>query len=184
MIGIAHELESQIEQWYDLSLKMLVKLLKFIARSQHIQRPVGYAGVEVPQEELAFMIRVREIYMYTLLYRPFLFLATHDQEVIQRDPRVQVLAEKCLRNCFHISSSVGIKHRHHGTYFVGRGLFSIGLIILATVKTGRLNVPSDWRRHMDHILAFLEYWELESPDLARGRAILQETLREFGDVYA
>ncbi|EKG10306.1 hypothetical protein MPH_12586 [Macrophomina phaseolina MS6] len=169
MVRMGHELESQVEQW-----------------SEHIPLPVGFTEADVPQEELAFFTRAREVHMSIFLYRPFLFLVIHGPDSVRRDPRVQLLADKCLRRCFQFSSSIGIKHRHHGAYFSGRNLLAIGLTILASVKSGRVRMPpvGEWESHLDHIFAYLKYWDDETPDFGRAKAILTDIWKEVVDVHA
>ncbi|KAL1632979.1 hypothetical protein SLS56_003266 [Neofusicoccum ribis] len=166
MVRIAHELETQVDQWF-----------------QHIPEPLKWHEMEIPPEELAFMVRAREVHMYMFIYRPFLFIAVHRPEALH-DPRVQLLAEKGLRGCVQLSSTATNKHRHHGTYFAGRSLFSAALSILAAVKCGKVSLPPGWRDSLQSILAFLKYWETEAPDLGRARAIIQEIWKEVSDMFA
>lgn len=129
--------------------------------------------LQTEQEELPFMIKSRELHLLMFIYRPFLFIAIHHLNSLQ-NPNFQRIVDRGVR-CFLRHASVStLKHRHHGTYLAGRSLLSTGFIILAVLKSGHIEMPLGWQNSLQGILAFLQYWGNEAPDLHVGWIIFRD----------
>lgn len=66
-----------------------------------------------------------------------------------------------------------IKHRHHGSWFCCRKVFSRALLMLAAVRSGKIEVFGDWHTSIELVIKYLSYWAAESPDLFVARTILE-----------
>ena len=122
--------------------------------------------------------------MYTLLDRPFLFIAIHSGDWADRPPHLPLCPE-ILEYCSeHTSGRVKtIKHRYYGTWFTARSLLSDGLTILVVVKCMNIDMPRDWPQQIQIIVSYLSYWEAEAPDLLKARLVLQQVWDSIGGSF-
>jgi hypothetical protein len=155
----------------------------------------NYADLdEFPGDELSFSIRGRVLGIQASLYYPFLYIAIHSPPTLYYSTNesssstsaqgsVHELSQKAIHISLHIMRGFSIRHRHHGLWFSARQCIAAGLIILATVKSGRLPIPDNlqWRAVMETAIADLRWWEKESPDLGRGASVLEEVLNDLRD---
>lgn len=151
---IAQELETQVVQW-----------------AEHI--PAMFAiQDEHPSDELTFFLRSRFLDFQERIWQPFLYIQLHadispaDREIVK--PR----AEKCVELMVQYVRLISIKHRHHGSWYGARQLFTRALLLLAAVQSGNVQVPSDWTVIIELAMNNLEYWEGEAPDLKIARLAL------------
>lgn len=82
-------------------------------------------------------------------------------------------ANLCLENIFKHIRNCCIRHRHHGSWFAGRNLFTKGLLVLVAARSQNIVMPPDWTAMMDNCIAGIKYWEDEAPDLRAARLTLQ-----------
>jgi hypothetical protein len=107
------------------------------------------------------------------IFCPFLYLLIHDPSPNTLPLAVTSFALKHMETCCKFAPRFAIRHRHHGTLYAARVMFGMSLMLVAAVKSGRMEVPKQWREAVQISIAMLRYWELESPDLGEARIILQ-----------
>ncbi|KAL3460375.1 hypothetical protein BJX64DRAFT_300674 [Aspergillus heterothallicus] len=152
---IAGELDAQVVQWVD-NLPSSFRL-----------------GFDNPADELSYFLRARYFDLRDRIWRPFLYLAAHADA---HDPNLPVYAQNatiCLDMVLKQVQHCFIRHRHHGSWLVARGLFTKGLLILVAAKSRNITMPSNWISVVDTCIAGLMYWEDEAPDLRAARLRLQ-----------
>ncbi|KAL2860710.1 uncharacterized protein BJX67DRAFT_386398 [Aspergillus lucknowensis] len=152
---IAGELDAQIVQWLE-------------------NLPPSFRpGDDGPPDGLSYFLHTRYLILREQIWRPFLYLAAHSSP---EDPNLPIYTQnacicldfivKYVQNCF-------IKHRHHGSWFAARNLFTKGLLLLVAAKSRNITMPSNWMAIVDTCIAGLMYWEDEAPDLHAARLTLQ-----------
>jgi hypothetical protein len=125
------------------------------------------------------MIQFRYPDILERIYRPFLYLALHLPE---SSPILQFIGphvEKCLDACLHDASEGSRRHRHHGTWYENRSIFTKCLLLLAAVKSRRVPVPAGWRDAVCKTIVGLRFWEKEAPDLGKAGDILGQILDDI-----
>lgn len=128
--------------------------------------------------ELQHMTWRRYVKIKRLLYRPFLYRLVHasDDDGILRQ-LIQPHAEKCVIACLNPMSYIGLRHRHHGTWFGCRESALSALILLAAGWTGLLRsmgLEAQSEQYLRLYIAHLEFWQQESPDIRRTCEIIQQ----------
>jgi hypothetical protein len=126
--------------------------------------------------EALWLVQRRVPELRLLLYRPFLYLAIHQSPSWPHHTVIIPYVEICLDGCIKGALQGVQRHRHHGTWYVNRIVFSCALMILAAVKSRRVDVPTTWQTAVHTAIAGLSFWEKEAPDLGKGRVILQTIL--------
>lgn len=151
---IAEELDAQVLQWSD-------------------NIPKSFAiGDESSSDELTFMLRARFIDFQERIWRPFLYIQIHTHLPQEDLSTIKVYAEKCVELIQQSLRHASVKHRHHGSWYGARGVFTKSLMLLAAVQSGNVEISSDWTRLIEMSLNLLEYWEGEAPDLRVARLAL------------
>ncbi|KAH7068344.1 hypothetical protein BKA63DRAFT_521595 [Paraphoma chrysanthemicola] len=169
MIWMAEELESQLTQWYN-----------------HLPDPV--ATPELPlsslqSQELYHMVHTRFPDILERIHRPFLYLAIH---LPDHSPALQLIGsyvEKCLHACLQDAAKGSGRHRHHGTWYQNRSIFSKCLLLLGAVRSRRVEVPAAWRDAVHNTIIGLRFWQKEAPDLGRAAEILEKLLRDIDESH-
>ncbi len=113
------------------------------------------------------------------IYRPFIYLAIHESTTSSTRHAINPYVQRCLNACMQNALRGSQRHRHHGTWYRNRIIFSEALVILAAVKSRRVDVPAAWRDAVDSVIGGLKFWEMEAPDLQRARIILQMMLNDI-----
>lgn len=133
------------------------------------------------ESEELWLVQRRVPELCILLYRPFLYLAIHQPESWPHHRAIAPYVENCLDGCMKGALQGVQRHRHHGTWYVNRLIFSYALMILAAVKSRQMDVPTTWRTAVQTAMAGLAFWEKEAPDLGKARVILQTTLSSIDE---
>lgn len=107
------------------------------------------------------------------IHRPFLYYAIHQPADDEFLDRVKPLAEACLRSGVE-STLQSPLHRQHGTWNVCRGAVVRTLMILAAVRSGRVELPERWREALDRGMEILRLWKAEAPDLEAAYGVLEK----------
>jgi hypothetical protein len=154
LLRIAEELDTQVRQW-----------------SENI--PKSFAiGDDSSSDELTFMLRARFMDFQERIWRPFLYIQIHTDPPAEDRATIKVCAEKCVEPIQQYLKHSTVKHRHHGSWYGARQVFTKSLILLAAVQRGNVEISSDWARLIEMSLNLLEYWEEEAPDLRVARLAL------------
>lgn len=157
MIKAADEFERQLNEWR-------------ISLPDQIQFNDGIKT----NHELQFTMQARVMEVETWLYRPFLYYMIH-QSSGEVPERVRQLAQKSIDSSIHWILHRHVRHRHHGSWFVGRLILSSAISILAAVKAKmRLDSLDDWKEIMQEAISVMDFWADESPDFAVGSVVLQK----------
>lgn len=157
------ESQRQISTWYS-----------------HLPTSLRLDESEAPSDELSSFLHARQAIWRALILRPILYCAIHRPLGQPLAPSTLVLAQECVTiYSSRILNSVD-HHRHGGTWFVLRRMFSAALLILAVVcrarEGGELIPPANWPRLVKVALSTLGRWETEAPDIGRMRSTLQRVL--------
>ena len=163
MQRIAQELDAQILQW-----------------SENIPRFLAFEDKN-STDELSFMLQARFLDLRERIYRPFLYIVIHNNPIPAEQATVMACARRCLELVFLYIRHSGIKHRHHGSWYVARQLFAKSLLVLAAVKSGQIIISEDWSASLAQNLRCLKYWEDEAPDLYMARTVLTTLYTEIVD---
>ncbi|KAF4442232.1 vegetative cell wall protein gp1 [Fusarium austroafricanum] len=142
----------------------------------HIPPEIDPRNVNHADNELAQLIKGREIGCREWIHRPFLFYVLHvtadDDDYHQAMP----LAQKCLDLCVeHLSRTHG-HHRHHGTWYVARACVTRALLLAISIRCGRIPRPTGWKYALENALRTINLWSAEAPDLARAFTVLESVL--------
>ena len=118
----------------------------------------------------------------TALYQPFLYCLLHHQVANpQSHASVLLLAQKCLQNCVEAlgnMSTISNQWRHGGAWFSLRGVFQNALILLATVRSRKLDAPEGWEVLIEQVLEALGAWEEEASDIRWMKFVLDALMRD------
>ncbi|KAL4751968.1 hypothetical protein BDW72DRAFT_212359 [Aspergillus terricola var. indicus] len=155
LLRIAEELDSQVIQW----VENFPPFVRF--------------NSERTADELSYFLHARYLDLRERIWRPFLYLAAHSSPQDPNLPTYIQHASKCLDSIFKHILNCSIKHRHHGSWFAGRNLFTKGLLVLVAAKSPNIAMPSNWVTIIDTCIAGIRYWEDEAPDLRAARHITQ-----------
>lgn len=155
LLCIAEELDTQVIQW----VENFSPFVRFNRESN--------------ADELSYFLHARYLDLRERIWRPFLYLAAHSSP---QDPNLPIYiqhASQCLNTIFKHILNCSIKHRHHGSWFAARNLFTQGLLVLVAAKSPNIAMPSNWVTVIDTCIVGIRYWEDEAPDLRAARHILQ-----------
>lgn len=152
---IAEELDAQITQW-----------------GENLP-PSFRVRDDVTVDELSYFLHSRYLEYRERIWRPFLYLAAHSSSQHPDLPMYVQGANTCIGVIFEHVRHHFNPHRHHGSWFEGRNLFTMGLLILVAAKTSNITMPSDWTTIVDTCITNLMYWEDEAIDLRAARLTLQ-----------
>ncbi|KAH9207667.1 hypothetical protein DL95DRAFT_482473 [Leptodontidium sp. 2 PMI_412] len=165
MLRAADEFERQLSDWFST-----------------LPEPIQFDDFDIhPSHELCFIVQFRALEIKSWLYRPFLYFAIHHVPYDNLNPRLQFLVLKAIDSSIHWILLRPVRHRHHGSWYVGRLVLSSALSIIAAVKAGitaeKLN---DWRDIIREAISAMQFWEDESPDLKKGKEVLELFYAEIG----
>ncbi|KAL5313245.1 hypothetical protein ACEPPN_018978 [Leptodophora sp. 'Broadleaf-Isolate-01'] len=165
MLRAADEFERQLSDWFST-----------------LPEPIQFDDFDIrPSHELRFIVQFRALEIKSWLYRPFLYFAIHHVPYDNLNPRLQSLVLKAIDSSIHWILLRPVRHRHHGSWYVGRLVLSSALSIIAAVKAGitaeKLN---DWRDIIREAILAMQFWEDESPDLKKGKEVLELFYAEIG----
>ncbi|GLA90175.1 hypothetical protein AtubIFM56815_005738 [Aspergillus tubingensis] len=159
MCRTAADLESQIDHWFRNRPSII-----------HFEE-----WDSAPRFELTYNLQARVLQLRSWLYRPFVYYAIHhDDGQINENEEAMKFMRKAIGCSFHIINSKATQHRHHGTWFVARGVLSSALIIIAAVKAdkGLVDYLADWPDLLDQAIRSLTHWASEARDLAYAAVVL------------
>lgn len=127
--------------------------------------------------ELQFVTWGRHVQIQRLLYRPFLYRYIHSPH---EDPAVREMirpfAEKCVQACLDPAVSVGLGHRHHGTWFWCRQSATAALLLLGAAKAGLIQSmgrTAEASYFLGLYISHLRAWEAESVDVRLARQVIE-----------
>ncbi|KAL6412655.1 hypothetical protein AUP68_03860 [Ilyonectria robusta] len=175
MLEIAADFEKQLGQW-----------------QSNLPASVKYSHTNlltIPSNELAYMVRGRTLEIQSWLYRPFLYYAIHHPSSDHFRPAMEPFVQKALvYGSAHIRG-LGVRHRHHGTWYALRTGMAEALSLLAAVKSGVVDMgdgtgeyggmgEGGWRETVKQMIEILGYWEAESVDVGRSKVVLEELLQD------
>ncbi|KAI2865170.1 transcriptional regulator family: Fungal Specific TF [Aspergillus niger] len=155
----AADLESQIDHWS----RNLPSIIRFEEWDS------------APQFELTYNLQARVLQLRSWLYRPFVYYAIHHNSgQSNEDEEAKRFMRKAIECSFHLISSKATQHRHHGTWFVARGVLSSALLIIAAIKAdkGLVDYLADWPDLLDQAIRSLSHWASEARDLAYAVVVL------------
>ncbi|PYH39201.1 uncharacterized protein BO87DRAFT_403140 [Aspergillus neoniger CBS 115656] len=159
MCRTAADLESQIDQW-----------------SRNRPSIIHFEEWDsAPRFELTYNLQARVLQLRSWLYRPFVYYAIHhDGGHINENEEAKRFMRKAIECSFHMINSKATQHRHHGTWFVARGVLSSALLIIAAVKAdkGLVDYLADWPDLLDQAIRSLTHWASEARDLAYAAVVL------------
>lgn len=116
-----------------------------------------------------------------LIYRPFLFYATHYSPNAPHQAEIAPLVKKALS--LNICGIQGGPHvyRHHGTCFHIRGCVTAALCVLAAVKSGNITMVADmdWRAMISRLIDRLQFWKDEAPGLSQSIEVLDTLMADM-----
>nr|XP_001397924.2 hypothetical protein ANI_1_1850144 [Aspergillus niger CBS 513.88] len=98
----------------------------------------------------------------------------HREAASNEDEEAKRFMRKAIECSFHLISSKATQHRHHGTWFVARGVLSSALLIIAAIKAdkGLVDYLADWPDLLDQAIRSLSHWASEARDLAYAVVVL------------
>ena len=111
-----------------------------------------------------------------------MYIAVHYEIPPAASHFVVEYVQKAIACSFHIGQAKPIRHRHHGTWLALRMVLSTTFAMLAALKVGGLvDYLVDWRDVIEDAAAAMEYWEEESPDMAKGKEIIRYLLKQIDE---
>jgi hypothetical protein len=133
----------------------------------------GPAAGKVGKYDHHFALRMRYVYICSLLYRPFLYIAINLPCGELSDP-ILTLAHKAIDNAFAMNDEIGIHYRFEGTWAICR-LAAANILTLCAAKRRMLlghvtfvilnRSEDDVKKALKTNQARLQYWSQQSPDL-------------------
>ncbi|ROW08387.1 hypothetical protein VMCG_03099 [Cytospora schulzeri] len=159
--------QTQISMWYN-----------------HLPASLKFDGTQRRQNELAVYLQGRFYNWRMLILRPIVYYALHRPREQRLGSSVLTLAQECIDLCSNSILRNVSHHRHGGTWFALRSMFTSAMLILAVVckarDGGELLPPPQWQKLIKAALATMEKWERQAPDVERMRRTLG---RVFSDVW-
>jgi hypothetical protein len=145
----------------------------------------GPAACLVGKYEHHFALRMRYVYICSLLYRPFLYLAVHCSSPGSLPDPVKILARKAVHHAFAMNDEIGIHYRYEGTWATCRLAGANILTLFAAQKAGLIteetllamgHEPTDLTTAIEMNERRIDYWASESPDLKMLAKAIEERL--------
>ena len=132
---------------------------------------------------------MRYVYICSLLYRPFLYLAVHSTSPESLPSPVRELARKAIHYAFALNDDLGISYRFEGTWTTCR-LAGANILTLSAAKKAGLITPQTLSATGNELNDFftaitmnerrLRRWSKESPDLQMlSKAIEERSVQIF-----
>ena len=158
--------QNQISMWYN-----------------HLPASLKFEPARRPHQELAVYFQARYHTWRELILRPIIYYALHRPREQRLGASVLTLSQECIDLCCTIIVINLDHHRHGGTWFVLRAMFSAAMLIMAVVckarDGGELCPPPQWQRLVKAAIATMEKWGRQSPNVEHMGRTLE---RVFGDV--
>ncbi|OQD88314.1 hypothetical protein PENANT_c004G10759 [Penicillium antarcticum] len=151
ILETSSQIDEQLSAWYD-------HLPPAIRPSVNPETP--------PSHQLAFFTQCRFLGARASILLPFLYYTLHNES----HPTSEVILSRA-NEYLHLARGLIIhpsKHkRHGGLWFVLRGIWSLSIVILATVhaRIDGLHTPADWPELMRFSLQMLRIWGSEAADI-------------------
>lgn len=137
--------------------------------------PIRFHDAEPAEHELSFYLQGRFLEWRMYLLRPFIYHALHRPLDDTTGPKVIELAQKGMSVCAEMIPRYMHHHRHGGTWFVLRHLWTCAVLILAVVaRKGEVAPPENWQHLIDLALAALDRWAGQAADIEQMRGVLCE----------
>lgn len=139
----------------------------------------------VTRDEHRFLLRQRYFHICALLYRPFLYIAVHCDQ-LQENPDVRTLARKAIHCSAMANDGVERRHRYDGLWFSCRLAGAHILTLLAAKKCGLLTpdcldelgcTDRDLELAIQVNLDLLGYWSTENVDLLAFKEAIEDQIR-------
>lgn len=133
--------------------------------------------------QISLMLQIRFISCQTIVYRPLFFYCLHKPADAPHMSSVIPYAQRVLDIIIELLYHMDRHGRHGGTWFLARGSWHSGMLILAAVIGGRgkLKISPDWKEHVRSAMRTLARWSKDARDLQRMHEVLtllfQETCR-------
>lgn len=136
---------------------------------------IRFQETEPAANEFSFYLQARFGEWTDLVLRPLIYYTIHTTHN-QIHPEIINLAQQGIDGCATaIQRNFSHHHRHGGTWFVTRRMFSGALTILAAVVCDRHALPpTDWPSLIMLAHSFLARWSGESCDVERMRQVLED----------
>lgn len=140
-----------------------------------------------PKTELSYVLHRRYLHFSYLLYHPMVYIVIHGSSDEPHFPTSITLARKCLTYSAEIIGRHHEDHwRHGGLWFTLRTSFRAALSILAAIRSGIIDVPTDWQMLLQKVIKQHRSWENEATNIKWMRHILeslfQDTLKITGQI--
>lgn len=139
-------------------------------RSSHIPPQIDWNDSKLANDEIAYLVRNRELHIREWIHRPFLYYIIHQPPGDPYYTQALDLAQICLELCVEHLLQTSQHHRHHGTWYVARAAMARGLLIFAAAKSGKIRLPERSGEALAMARRTLEKWSTEAPDLKRALA--------------
>lgn len=139
-------------------------------RSSHIPPQIDWNDSKLANDEIAYLVRNRELHIREWIHRPFLYYIIHQPPGDPYYTQALDLAQICLELCVEHLLQTSQHHRHHGTWYVARAAMARGLLIFAAAKSGKIRLPEGSKEALVMARRTLEKWSTEAPDLKRALA--------------
>lgn len=180
MVSVAVDFEDQINQWFGSPniINSKSNVYRYAGLPEAIRFDQRNPRV-IPEDELAYMTRSRQLLHMTWLTAPFLYYGIHNPPSDRYQSVVRPYVERALEYAIDIINFLSVRHRHHGTFFGLRCGATASFQLLAARKASHVAMPPGWIGAIRTQLSTHRYWEYESSDIQRTREIIEERLHEF-----
>jgi hypothetical protein len=87
-----------------------------------------------------------------------------------------------METCFEWIQLPSLRYRDHRSWYLCRSVLSSALSILAAVKGGMCSELGEigyWKTDVMKAIQVMKFWEEESPDLQKGREVLEALCTEI-----
>ncbi|KAH7389223.1 hypothetical protein BKA64DRAFT_758445 [Cadophora sp. MPI-SDFR-AT-0126] len=178
-------LQSTADSFSNQEVEMSSDKMQEQAWFNTLPAPIQFDDHDIrPSNELQFTVQFRALEIKSWLYRPFLYYTIHHVPYTSLSPRLQALVIKAVDTSIHWILLRPVRHRHQGTWYVGRLVLSSALSLLAAVKSGledHVRKLGEWRNIVKEAISALEFWEDESPDFSKGREVITVLYNELDE---
>ncbi|CAG1977998.1 unnamed protein product [Fusarium graminearum] len=131
-----------------------------------------------PTNKLALLLYARILELKCLMYRPFLYHATHTTTSERDQAEISHFVEKGL-SCHFLTVTCGYLHyRNHVTYQHLRASTAAAVCIMAIVKSGRVRAvhQRDWHDDIKRLTERIRYWQNETATAERCADVLEAVM--------
>ena len=154
------------------------------SRSRLLPPAVNINRVDQDEDILRFILKGHLLNCYESMYWPFTVVAINFPA--NRDRSFDHLVQKQFQVCVDriwVNES-GFHHRHHGTWGMMRSCTRSALVLVTAKRCAQLDelLPPDWAQAVQSVIGLLGYWSGECGDAASRRDILEEAVRNLGEI--